>query len=401
MKADVVVIGGGVAGAASAFFLALEGMQVVVLDKTRFPRDKVCTSTVNPYTMTYLLQMGVMKDLLQDHMLPIEGMQGFSYDGNSFRGYYDEHYPYVNFGYTIPRYRLDAAMVARITNLPQVTFLENWAVEEVLANANGRAVGVRGSHEGVPATIQADLLIDAAGRGSIIARQQKLFEPVLDHERYAAVCQFEGVHVSHPLFTIGTDDTIGPGYYCVFPITESVAIIGLIVDPIVYAQLKPNPSAFVDRFVRRQDWVGREWLAKAERTTDVVTFGPLAFTTKQITRNGVLMVGDTTGFFDPLTGEGIGIALRSGQLAAKSAAKLLSGGADWDAEHELYAQTLLTEKKERLEQLMLMHRMLKRPAAYNRFVDALSHDQKAANRAARSFANMLPPGEKASGWGSL
>ncbi|MGH2509531.1 MAG: NAD(P)/FAD-dependent oxidoreductase, partial [Ktedonobacteraceae bacterium] len=111
MKTDVVVIGGGVAGAASAFFLALQGMQVVVLDKTRFPRDKVCTSTVNPYTMTYLLQMGVMKELLQDHMLPIEGMQGFSYDGNSFRGYYDEHYPYVNFGYTIPRYRLDLAMV--------------------------------------------------------------------------------------------------------------------------------------------------------------------------------------------------------------------------------------------------------------------------------------------------
>ncbi|MBO8162854.1 MAG: NAD(P)/FAD-dependent oxidoreductase [Brevibacillus sp.] len=396
MKTDVVVIGGGVAGSASAFFLALQGLRVVVLDKTRFPRDKVCTSTVNPYAMTYLLKMGVMTELLKDGLLPITGMQGYSYEGSAYRGYYEPHYPFVNYGHTVPRYRLDSAFSNRVKQLSQVTLLEDWAVEEILYHGS-RAVGVRGQHGGRPAEIKADFVIDAAGRGSIVARQKGLFEPMTDHVRYAVVCQFEGVEPPDPLFTIGTDDTIGPGYFCVFPVTDSIAIVGFIVDSALYERVKSDPSGWVDAYVRRESWVGREWLSPARRTTEVVTFGPLAFTTKTIAHNGILMVGDTTGFFDPLTGEGIGMAIRSGELAAETVAKLLNGGADWEREHARYEQTFLTEKAESLEQSRQMHRMLKRPAAYNRFVEALSRNQEAANWAARSFANMLPPGERVSG----
>ncbi|UFJ42569.1 NAD(P)/FAD-dependent oxidoreductase [Brevibacillus humidisoli] len=397
MKTDVVVMGGGVAGSASAFFLAMQGLQVVVVDKTRFPRDKICTSTVNPYAMTYLMKMGVMKELMSDGMIPIEGMQGYSYEGTSYRGYYEPHYPFVNFGHTIPRYRLDAALSNRIKQLPQVTLLEDWAVEEVITDHSGRAIGVRGNHKGHSASISADFVIDAAGRGSIVARENGLFEMMRDHERYAVVCQYEGVKPPYPLFTIGTDETIGPGYFCIFPVTDSVSIVGFILDPQVFSTVKPDPAGWVDAFVQRDEWVVREWLSSARRASDVVAFGPLAFTTKQITRNGILMVGDTTGFFDPLTGEGIGMAIRSGELAAQTVARLLGGGANWEQEHALYEQTFMAEKAESLEQSRQMHRMLKRPAAYNRFVEALSHNQEAANWAARSFANMLPPGERVSG----
>ncbi|QKG83261.1 NAD(P)/FAD-dependent oxidoreductase [Kroppenstedtia pulmonis] len=395
IKTDVIVIGGGIAGSAAAFFLSRKGIRVTVLDKTRFPRDKICTSTVNPYTMTYLLKMGVMRELLKDQMLPIEGIRAISYEGKSFVGYYgDSHFPYVNFGHTIPRYRLDEAMTNRVRQVKNVKFLENWSVEEILYSPQGRAIGVRGKHNDHVENLYADVIVDAAGRGSILARAKGWFEPIADHERYAVVCQFDGVVPPSPTFTVGTDHHVGPGYYCVFPITEHTAIIAFIVDPLVFSDLKSDPNAWVDNFVRRPEWIGQEWLAGATRSTKVVTFGPLAFRTKKVVQNGVLLIGDTTGFYDPLTGEGIGFAIYSGELAAETVYRLLGAGFDWNGEHNRFAEKIITIKEERTEQVKIMHRMLKRPIVYNRFVESLSKNQDAANWAARSFANMLVPGEE-------
>jgi flavin-dependent dehydrogenase len=394
-QSDVVVIGAGVAGASTAFFAAQHGLRVVVLDKTRFPRDTVCTSTINPRTLTALYQMGVMRDLLGDGLLPILGIQGYSYSGDSYRGYYEPHYPYLNFGHTIPRHRLDAAVVDRVRGLPGVTLLEDWAVTELVTDEAGRAIGVRGTHGGTPAALGAGLVVDAAGRGSVIARRLGLFQPMTDHERYAVVCQFAGLVVPAPLFSIGTDASIGPGYFCAFPITTELGIVAFIVDPRVWGQVRADPGHWVDAFVRRPEWCWHDWLARAERVTEVVSFGPLAYATSAVALNGVLMVGDTTGFFDPLTGEGIGLAIHSGQLAAEAAARLLGGAADWAAEHQRYAEAILAEKEASLYQLRQMHRMLQRPAAYDRFVQALSRNQEAANWTARSFANMVPPDERA------
>ncbi|HZI49866.1 MAG TPA: FAD-dependent oxidoreductase, partial [Pyrinomonadaceae bacterium] len=63
MQYDVIVVGAGVAGAATAWFASRQGLRVALLDKAKFPRDKVCTSTVNPRSCSYLQELGVLEDL--------------------------------------------------------------------------------------------------------------------------------------------------------------------------------------------------------------------------------------------------------------------------------------------------------------------------------------------------
>ena len=126
----------------------------------------------------------------------------------------------------------------------------------------------------------------------------------------------------------------------------------------------------------------------------MVKFGPLGFEVKKKVIKGVLPVGDTNGFYDPLTGEGIGYAIDSSLEASKIAKQLLTSDENWVEIQKDLLFNLHAMKEESNNHLYNMHKLLKNPLLYNRFIQYLSNNQRAANWSACAFANMLPKGQR-------
>lgn len=393
MAYDAIVMGAGVSGAATAWFCAQKGQRVALVDKAKFPRDKVCTSTINPRSCSYLQQLGVLETLQkQEDLVRIHGIQTFSYDGGWFRGFYEPSGPYLNYGHTIPRHRLDAAVLSAAQSEAAVDYYEEFEIQEIHVDKDQAQVLVKGKHHGQPAQLQAPLAVDAAGRGSLVARMHGLFVPWDEHRRFALIGQFGGVRQADHFFNVGTNDGIGPGYFCVFPISSDLAIASLMLTEKDWVPAKSDPKKALTEFING-NWILRDWFVEAEMTTPTVAFGPLAFKSQAVVMDRILMVGDTTGFYDPLTGEGITFAFRSAELAAEAIAHFRENGS-WSEVAGWYEKLVHLEKDGPLQQAILLQRMLGLREGFNRFVNTLASTPEAANWLARSLGNLLPQGER-------
>ena len=112
--ADVIVVGGGPAGASTAFFLARAGVNVLVLDRARFPRDKACAEYLSPQASRLLDEMGALAEVEGRGAARLAGMRvrapnGFEVHGefaaaHGFRGFRDR-------GLALPRLVLDALLL--------------------------------------------------------------------------------------------------------------------------------------------------------------------------------------------------------------------------------------------------------------------------------------------------
>ena len=131
---DVVVVGAGPAGAASAILLAERGWQVTLLDKAGFPRPKICGEYLSPEASRILDRLGVLKTVDQAGAQPLRGMRIVAPDGTTLDGAYPTSGAwrgYRDHALAIPREALDRILVERAKSLP-VDVRERHRVTELL-----------------------------------------------------------------------------------------------------------------------------------------------------------------------------------------------------------------------------------------------------------------------------
>jgi Dehydrogenases (flavoproteins) len=168
---DVVVVGAGPAGAASAILLAERGWSVTLLDKAAFPRPKICGEYLSPEAARVLDRLAVLKAVDQAGAQPLRGMKIVAPDGTVLEGLYPTSGPwrgYRDHALAIPREVLDRILVDRARGLP-VDVLERHRVTGLLHQA-GSVAGVTAQDEdGRDLRIPARLVIGADGRASTVA----------------------------------------------------------------------------------------------------------------------------------------------------------------------------------------------------------------------------------------
>ena len=295
---DVVVVGAGPGGSAAAHFLSARGVDVLLLDRADFPRDKTCGDGLTPRALRALDRMRLSE---------VDGHAVHAYEVVAPNGRHTT--ANVSRALVVPRLKLDYLILARAIQ-SGATFEPKVAISTVEATENG--VRVRAEKGAV---FDAKLAIVATGaatavlkRSGILAKQP---QPML-----AARAYYEVPHDLPPDFQLSFRRVPMPGYGWVFPVDARCANVGVGFLP--HARSDTTANA-VRRF--------------ASGLRGLKQVGPLKgypirvdFLRSPTFANNTLLVGEAAGLVNPLTGEGIDYALESGELAAEHVVRGLTSG---------------------------------------------------------------------------
>jgi len=320
---DAIVVGAGPAGAATAILLAERGLEVLVLDRARFPRPKLCGEYLSPEAARILDRLGALKAVDAAGAVPLLGMRITAPDGTVVQGVYravGDWRPYREHAMGVARATLDGVLADRLRALP-LDFREETRVTGV-GLEGGRVASVEAVDAGGrPVRFGARLVVGADGRASVVAQRLGCRRP---HRlrRMALVTYVADVPGAGGAGEIFVDP---PDYAILNPLAADRVNMSLVVPLADGARWSDRLETFLAARVRQMPHLGRR-LAGARRVAPVQAMGPLAWDVKPPREGGVLLVGDAAGFYDPFTGEGVFTALRGAELAAEVAAAALRAG---------------------------------------------------------------------------
>jgi len=320
--ADVLIVGGGPAGAATAWFLARSGAQVTILDRARFPRDKPCAEYLSPQASRILEAMGALALVENAGAAKLGGMLVRAPNGEHIRGDFAAEHGFSGFrdrGLAIRRRVLDALLLER-ARAAGVEVLEHTRVTDLVRDVTGRTIGVRTlSPDGAASDVRARLTIGADGLRSVIARSLGVARRLPWPRRIAFVTHYRGVR---GIGERGEMHVEREGYLGIANVGGGETNVALVVPAARARQLGSDPAAYLDRWLRERPQLADRFDG-AERVSRVAATGPFASAVRRAWAPGAALVGDAADFFDPFTGEGIYAALRGGEMLAPFALEAL------------------------------------------------------------------------------
>jgi geranylgeranyl reductase family protein len=313
---DVIIVGAGPGGCACAISLADSGLSVCLIEKSSFPRDKICGDALSPDVLNQLSNLN--GDLQQEFLAKygarkadVTGVRIVSANGEMAELNLSTGNREIS-GWVVKRIDFDNFLFEHMRTYQHVTILQDHKVTDIDVAPDLVHVTTNGQ------PVTADLVIGADGAHSIVSK--KLTAHKMDRDHYCGAVRgyyrnVEGFHADG-MIELHFYKRLLPGYFWVFPLPDNEANVGLGMLSSYISKRSVNLKRQIRDVIANEPGL-KERFADAELVGEMQGFGlPLGSKKRELSGERFMLIGDAASLIDPITGEGVGNAIRSGRYAA-------------------------------------------------------------------------------------
>lgn len=338
-QTDVCIIGAGPGGAGAALKLSYLGKSCVLLDKAKFPRDKICGDAISGKITMLLGRLDTdILDRFRDKAEENIDVWGIRFVPPNrrvidlpFTVGYDKTKTKAP-GYVSKRMNFDHFLIDEVKKRSNIDFRE----EVEITNYTKTSTGWEIKDKKGKVHIHTKLLLVADGAHSRFSRQIAGHEKENAHHAAAVRAYYDGVTGFHDdnYIELHFLSELNPGYFWIFPLPNGKANVGLGMRSDFVQKRRLNLRKMMLEVIENNPEI-KERFANAQLIDKIVGYGlPLGSKRRSLSGDHYMLLGDAGHLIDPLTGEGIGNAFYSGFIAAEQAIQCLKDDR-YDAEYLL------------------------------------------------------------------
>ncbi len=387
-KYDIVIIGAGPAGTSAAMLAHKQGLDVLLVEKDEFPRDKICGDAISGKAIKVLKKLDLFDEFLTQDMTVIDSI---TFGSSSFAKVNIRLNPNAgdfSKGYVIRRKVLDNFLYEKAKEAG-VEIVENHSFKDVVQDETGAVYGATiVDADGNSSVVNCKVLIGADGYSSAVATAlgKKVRE---DKHCIVALRQYyKNVNMPKNAIEIHFLKEVQPGYFWVFPLADGGANVGI---GMLHSDTKTKEidlKIALENAVKSDGF--KQYFEGAEPEEKVRAWNlSLGSVKRDISGDGYMLIGDAAGVIDPFSGEGIGNSMYSADCAVEVLTKTLKG--DDFSKRELFKYEKLLYKK--LWSELRMSYILQRMLVFRPLVDIIVR-KASKNPNTEKFISDMIAGEK-------
>ncbi len=305
---DVIITGSGPAGTTLASYLSKMNLKTLIFDKSVFPRDKVCGESISPGALNVLNEIGIKNEFESINVEKVLGVSFTTPDQSCATLYY----PDKNYGYAISRRQLDKLLLDNARKQNGITSIEGFTLKNI--NIEKDKVIISGEKERQIKTFTGKILVGADGRYSTTAKLLNLYKQGIETGRHVYVATLENARELKNTLEL---EILNKKYQYIFSKQYGeLASIGVVINDPKFNKRDMNKEEFI-KLIHKSDSL-RPRFDNVKFETQLKGICLQNYSLKSLVDNRVIFIGDTTGYIDPITGEGMYRAFKSAKYASET-----------------------------------------------------------------------------------
>ena len=387
------MVGGGPAGAAAAYWSALAGLKVLVLERKNFPRPKTCGDGLTPRAVKQLHDMGLASQLESAHRF--KGLRTSAHGRTLFLSW-PRHSVYPSHGFVLRRSELDGLVLRQAEKAGAEVAYGTEALSPILIDGLSRGVNIQDRARDERSAVEGRYLIVADGANSRIGRalgcrRNRSWPQGMAIRTYYASEAHCDPWIESVLDVKDRSGASLPGYGWVFPLGDGTVNVGIGLLSTYRHYRSINTSRLMTEW---SHGVGEHWGIEPDKPLAAPVGGrlPMAGSVEPKAGANFLVIGDAAGSVNPFNGEGIDYAYETGRLAAELVSEAVICNDGMALSH--YPQLLATEYGTYFKVARLFAQLIGRPRLMRELTRVGMRSQTMMEGAFRIMANLMREDER-------